>query len=132
MHMKSSRLSSLFFLVAVACGTPATVATRPTPAPPPPAAPTAPAVTQPTSVPPVTLAEAPKNWQLLDQGIDHVPGVSSERAMNELLAGKQPKKRVLVAIIDNGIDTTHVDLKANLWVNPNEKPANRIDDDHNG
>ena len=130
--MKSSRLSSLFFLVAVACGTPATVATRPTPAPLPPPAPTAPAVTQPTSVPPVTLAEAPKNWQLLDQGIDHVPGVSSERAMNELLAGKQPKKRVLVAIIDNGIDTTHVDLKANLWVNPNEKPANRIDDDPNG
>ncbi len=130
--MKSSRFSSLFFLLAVACGAPSTVATRPTPTPPPAAAPSAPAVSQPASVPPVTLAEAPRNWQLLDEGINHVPGVSSERAMNELLAGKAPKKKVLVAIIDNGIDTSHVDLKANLWVNPKETPGNHVDDDHNG
>src|SRR6476646_2312326 len=131
-HMKSSRFSSLFFLFAVACGAPSTVATRPTPTAPPAAAPSAPAVSQPASVPPVTLAEAPRNWQLLDEGINHVPGVSSERAMNELLAGKAPKKKVLVAIIDNGIDTSHVDLKANLWVNPKETPGNHVDDDHNG
>jgi subtilisin family serine protease len=130
--MKSSRFSSLFLLLAVACGAPSTVATRPTPTPPPAPAPSAPAVSQPASVPPVTLAEAPRNWQLLDEGINHVPGVSSERAMNELLAGKAPKKRVLVAIIDNGIDTSHVDLKANLWVNPKETPGNHMDDDHNG
>ena len=49
--------------------------------------------------------------------------------MNELLAGKAPKKQVLVAIIDNGIDTSHVDLKANLWVNPKETPGNHKDDD---
>jgi subtilisin family serine protease len=132
--MKSSRVSSLFFLFAVACGAPSTVATRPAPTAPPTPPPVAPAptITQPTSVPPVTLAEAPRNWQLLDEGIDHVPGVSSERAMNELLVGKAPKKRVLVAIIDNGIDTAHVDLRANLWTNPKEVPHNNIDDDKNG
>ena len=131
--MKASRLTSLVFLFSIACGAPSTVATRPTPAPSAPTpAPTAPAVAQPTSIPPVTLAEAPRNWQLLDEAIDHVPGISSERAMNELLAGKPPKKRVLVAIIDNGIDTSHVDLKANLWVNPKETPGNHQDDDHNG
>jgi subtilisin family serine protease len=131
--MKSYRLSSLLLLLSVACGAPSTVATRPTPTPVPTPAPSAPpTAAQPTSVPPVTLAEAPRNWQLLDEGIDHVPGVSSERAMNELLAGKAPKKRILVAIIDNGIDTAHVDLKANLWVNPKEIPANHIDDEHNG
>jgi subtilisin family serine protease len=135
--MKSSRAASLFFLFLAACGAPGTVATRPTPTAPPPAAaaPAAPApraVAEPTSVAPVTLAEAPRNWQLLDEGIDHIPGISSERAMNELLANKTPKKRVLVAIIDNGIDTSHVDLKANLWVNPKEKPGNGVDDDHNG
>jgi subtilisin family serine protease len=133
--MKSSRPLSIFFLVLAACGAPSTVATtRPAPTAPPAVAPTPPpaAIAQPTSVPPVTLAEAPRNWQLLDESIDHVPGVSSERAMNELLAGKAPKKRVLVAIIDNGIDTAHVDLRANLWVNPKEVPANHIDDDHNG
>ena len=40
--------------------------------------------------------------------------------MHELLAGKSPKRTVLVAIIDNGIDTAHVDLRANLWTNPKE------------
>lgn len=134
--MKSSRAFSIFFLFLAACGAPSTVATRPAPtaqpAAPPARATPAPAVAQPTSVAPVTLAEAPRNWQLLDESIDHIPGVSSERAMNELLAGKAPKKRVLVAIIDNGIDTAHVDLKANLWVNPKETPGNHVDDDHNG
>jgi cell wall-associated protease len=129
--MKSSRSFSLLFLLAVACGAPSTVTTTPAPTPRP-AAPTAPATAQPSTVAPVTLAEAPRNWQLLDEGIDHVPGISADRAMNELLAGKAPKKKVLVAIIDNGIDTSHVDLKANLWVNPKEKPGNGQDDDHNG
>ncbi len=39
---------------------------------------------------------------------------------------------VVVAVIDTGIDTTHPDLLANLWVNPGELPANGIDDDGNG
>jgi subtilisin family serine protease len=130
--MKSSRLFSLLLLFSIACGAPSSVATRPTPAPQPTppaaAAPTA----QPATVDPVTLSEAPRNWQLLDESIDHAPGISAERAMNELLAGKAPKKKVLVAIIDNGIDTAHVDLKANLWTNPKETPGNGQDDDHNG
>ncbi len=131
--MKSSRVFSIVFLFLAACGAPSTVATGPAPARPTaaPAVAAAP-VAQPTSVEPVTLSEAPRNWQLLDESIDHIPGISSERAMNELLAGKAPKKRVLVAIIDNGIDTAHVDLKANLWVNPKETPRNGVDDDHNG
>jgi subtilisin family serine protease len=131
--MKSSRVSSLLLLLSIACGAPSTVATRPAPTQPPAVAPTAPpVVSQPASVPPVTLAEAPRNWQLLDESIDHVPGISSERAMNELLVGRAPKKKIVVAIIDNGIDTSHVDLKANLWVNPKETPGNHVDDDHNG
>src|SRR5690606_13415604 len=31
-----------------------------------------------------------------------------------------------------GIDYTHEDLAANMWVNPNEIPDNGIDDDGNG
>jgi len=59
-------------------------------------------------------------------------GISAERGMRELLAGKAPKKTVVVAIIDNGIDTLHADLRANLWVNPKEIPGNGKDDDNNG
>jgi thermitase len=37
-----------------------------------------------------------------------------------------------VAILDTGIDTSHKDLKDNLWRNEGEKPNNDKDDDHNG
>lgn len=39
---------------------------------------------------------------------------------------------VVVAVIDNGFDTFHPDLKGNVWVNKDEIPDNRIDDDANG
>lgn len=50
-------------------------------------------------------------------------------------------KKVIVAIIDTGIDEKHEDLKSNLWINPGEtgldtqerdKATNGIDDDGNG
>ncbi len=37
-----------------------------------------------------------------------------------------------IAVIDSGIDFSHVDLAANLWTNPDEIPNNGIDDDENG
>ncbi|MFQ5718151.1 MAG: choice-of-anchor D domain-containing protein [Acidobacteriota bacterium] len=39
---------------------------------------------------------------------------------------------VLVAVTDTGIDFTHPDLAANIFVNPGEIAGNRIDDDMNG
>lgn len=39
---------------------------------------------------------------------------------------------VTVAVIDTGVDYTHTDLKANMWVNSGEIPDNGIDDDGNG
>jgi len=41
-------------------------------------------------------------------------------------------RNVVVAIVDGGTDINHEDLKANLWVNPDEIPNNNIDDDDNG
>jgi cell wall-associated protease len=120
------RLSAIALLVtAVACAAPRTVATTASvPAPTP--TPTAPAH---AAMPP---AEPQRNWQLLDEYADGVPGISSERAMRELLAGKQPARTILVAVIDGGIDTAHVDLQTNLWSNPKEIPGNGRDDDNNG
>ncbi|MCX7634558.1 MAG: S8 family serine peptidase, partial [Syntrophales bacterium] len=40
--------------------------------------------------------------------------------------------RVLVAIIDTGVDYNHPDLSSNIWNNPGEIPANGVDDDGNG
>ncbi len=41
-------------------------------------------------------------------------------------------ERVVVAVIDSGMETTHPDLAANLWVNSREVPGNGKDDDNNG
>lgn len=42
------------------------------------------------------------------------------------------KHKVVVAVIDTGIDFNHPDLKGHEWVNPHEIAGNGIDDDDNG
>jgi hypothetical protein len=39
---------------------------------------------------------------------------------------------VVVAVLDGGLDTAHVDLRQVLWHNPGEVPGNGQDDDHDG
>jgi subtilisin family serine protease len=39
---------------------------------------------------------------------------------------------IVVAVIDTGVDYTHPDLAANMWVNTQEIAGNGIDDDGNG
>uniref|UniRef100_UPI00404798B6 S8 family peptidase n=3 Tax=Roseivirga sp. TaxID=1964215 RepID=UPI00404798B6 len=78
-----------------------------------------------------TIKTPPKNWFNLDPVENQVNGVSADKAYNELLKGKTGKK-VIVAVIDSGIDIEHEDLKDVIWTNPNEIPNNGIDDDNNG
>jgi subtilisin family serine protease len=72
-----------------------------------------------------------ENWQNLDLRTDGVFGISTEKAYQELLKGKDSKP-VIVAVIDGGIDHEHEDLKDVMWVNPGEIAGNGIDDDGNG
>lgn len=39
---------------------------------------------------------------------------------------------VVVAVIDTGVDYSHLDLRNNIWINTAEIPGNGIDDDGNG
>ena len=39
---------------------------------------------------------------------------------------------IVVAILDEGFDTSHPDLRDNVWVNPAEIPYDGIDNDNNG
>jgi subtilisin family serine protease len=70
-------------------------------------------------------------WHMLDATMDGVPGISANRAYEELLKGKTPQP-VIVAIIDSGTETYHEDLRTNIWVNEDETADNGIDDDKNG
>jgi subtilisin family serine protease len=85
----------------------------------------------PTPVPAPVAGKVPLDWHLLDATANGVPGISLRRAERELLAGSQPRRMVLVAVIDNGMDTTHAALRPHLWSNPKEQPNGR-DDDGNG
>ncbi len=38
----------------------------------------------------------------------------------------------VVAVIDTGVNVSHPDLAANIWVNTDEIPGNNLDDDNNG
>lgn len=79
---------------------------------------------------PLLQPDLPKNWHTLDLKADGYFGISLNEAY-QFLKGKK-SKTVLVAIIDSGVDTLQQDLQGILWVNPNEKPGNGKDDDHNG
>jgi hypothetical protein len=72
----------------------------------------------------------PENWYNLDFKTDSVYGVSANKAL-EYLKGK-PSTKVIVAIIDDGGDIDHQDLKQHVWVNSNEVDSNNVDDDKNG
>ena len=76
--------------------------------------------------------QLPANWYNLDLVKDGYFGISTEKAYKELLINKKPKQKIIVAVIDGGIDINHEDLKDILWVNKGEIAGNGIDDDQNG
>lgn len=79
-----------------------------------------------------TLAESSlQRWSHLDILKDTIPGMSVDRAYEEIIKDKVGKK-VIVAVIDSGIEIDHADLKPQMWVNPKETANNGKDDDKNG
>ena len=79
-----------------------------------------------------SITNPPVNWQLLDWKQDGYPGISLEKAYSELLKDKKPQKKIVIAVIDCGLDATHPDLAGMQWTNTKEIPGNNIDDDKNG
>ena len=72
-----------------------------------------------------------KHWNHYDIIKDTVPGMSVDRAYAELLKNRKSQK-VIVGIVDSGVDIEHEDLKSVVWTNAKEVPNNGIDDDKNG
>ncbi len=73
-----------------------------------------------------------KCWYHWDHAKLGVAGISLKETYDFLREKNRKSKTVIVAIIDSGADTAHIDLKDNLWTNPGEIPYNGIDDDKNG
>ncbi len=71
------------------------------------------------------------NWFNQDAGQNHTIGISTDRTYLELLKNRKPQ-RVIVAVIDGGVDTSHEDLAGVIWQNKKEIAGNHLDDDHNG
>jgi cell wall-associated protease len=72
-----------------------------------------------------------KRWSHLDIVKDTIPGMSVDKAYAELLKDKKGVK-VIVGIVDSGVDIEHQDLKSVVWTNKKEIVGNGIDDDKNG
>ena len=86
--------------------------------------------TSPLKVTKLTELEE-KNWGHLDLVKDTIPGMAVDKAYAEIIKNKKGTK-VIVAVIDSGIDIDHEDLDAVIWTNKGEVPNNGKDDDNNG
>ena len=78
----------------------------------------------------------PQQWQWYNRGQNAgTPGldIGLTQAWDITTGGVTSNgDSIVVAIIDTGTDTTHADLRPNLWYNRQEIPNNSKDDDGNG
>ena len=72
-----------------------------------------------------------QNWGHLDLVSDTIPGMSVDKAYEEIIKNKKGAK-VIVAVLDSGMDLSHEDLDGVLWTNKGERAGNNKDDDGNG
>ncbi len=86
---------------------------------------------QPLKITPLDESQL-KSWAFMDLVSDTVPGMSVNKAYAELIPKLGKGSKVIVAVIDSGIDIEHEDLKDVIWTNKDEIPNNGIDDDKNG
>src|SRR5690554_3287606 len=70
-----------------------------------------------------------EEWML--HGTDSTNGANVTPIYEQNLI-RNPENKIIVAVIDGGLDPTHEDLKNVMWVNPDEIAGNSQDDDHNG
>ncbi|MFH1319968.1 MAG: S8 family serine peptidase [Bacteroidota bacterium] len=72
------------------------------------------------------------NWYNMDPNLNNIQGTGIDRAYSELLNDKRPKEKIIVAVIDGGVDIEHEDIKGKIWINGDEISDNGKDDDKNG
>ena len=71
-----------------------------------------------------------ENWHHESQESAFPTGIRSAEWYSENANSKG--KKIIVAVMDSGVDINHPDLKDNIWINTDEIPGNKVDDDKNG
>jgi len=118
MKFRSICLSAALALALASCGT-SKITAEPI------------AITTPISAKKAALNDSQeKRWSHLDLVKDTIPGMSVDRAY-ELLKDKKSTK-IVVGVVDSGVDINHPDLKPVIWTNSKEIAGNGKDDDNNG
>ncbi|MDD3459283.1 MAG: S8 family serine peptidase, partial [Weeksellaceae bacterium] len=73
-----------------------------------------------------------RNWFHSNFSETGIYGVGTDAALEFLKSKKMKPTKVVVGILDSGVQITHEDLKNYIWVNKKEKAGNGKDDDNNG
>jgi len=58
--------------------------------------------------------------------------IDTETSTSTSLTAGDPSSRIVVAVLDTGLDMTHPAFSGSIYTNPGEIPGNGIDDDKNG
>ncbi|MBW1297803.1 S8 family serine peptidase [Aquimarina litoralis] len=77
-----------------------------------------------------TIKDTLVNWHLKDYHNDSIPGISFEKAYQNILK-KNESSEAIIAILDTDVDIHHEFLKKHIWLNQNEK-IDGNDNDKNG
>lgn len=75
---------------------------------------------------PVLAAAIPNDPSYSDQW--YLPAIGAPAAWEKTTGSR----KVVVAVLDAGVEIAHPDLQNNIWTNPGEIPFNGLDDDGNG
>lgn len=73
-----------------------------------------------------------QNWFHQNFAETGVYGIGTDAAIEFLKSKNLKPVKVVVGVLDSGIEIDHEDLKDNIWINPREKAGNGKDDDKNG
>ena len=84
---------------------------------------------QPNFVRQGVSVDSPNDPYYADGSLWGLAKISAPAAWSAFGAGADT---VVVADIDTGVNYTHPDLAANMWINPGEIAGNGVDDDNNG
>lgn len=72
-----------------------------------------------------------KQWNFYNPGTESWQVKGADIRLSEVWKQYNGDPNIIVAVVDEGIDLNHPDLKANLWTNQGEIDHNGIDDDGN-